>query len=390
MQKFDVLVFGAGMVGASAALGLARQGKKVAVIEPNLPSTALSEQPDMRVSAISLGTQRFIESLGAWQYLKEHRLNPYNQLSVWEDNHTHTSFEADLIGETRLGTILENRHLQCALLEALKQYPSVSWYCDAELVDPNTGAVRCDGEDIVAQLIVVAEGAQSKTRQQLGIGTSGWQYQQQVLAVSITLPDDSGSHTWQRFMPTGPKGFLPLFGHFASLVWYGDKTELSMLSGLSHNELKGRLIQTFDGLSMDMHIDAKAMFPISRMHAKQYGRGRALLVGDAAHTINPLAGQGANLGFKDVECLLSILQNNQELLGSVDTLIKSYERKRRPDNLLMMSMMDGFYATFSNDNLFLKHARNTGLAIAQKMPFAKQQVLKYATGLAKAPSEFLL
>ena len=128
-------------------------------------------------------------------------------------------------------------------------------------------------------------------------------------------------------------------------------------------------------------MDAKATFPITRMHAHHYGKGRAILLGDAAHAINPLAGQGVNLGFKDAQCLIKLLQDDA-LAADPTQLLKDYTRQRRADNALMMSAMDGFYTLFSNHNPLLKLVRNSALAIADKHTFAKQQVLKYAAGIS--------
>jgi 3-demethoxyubiquinol 3-hydroxylase len=382
MQKFDVIVFGAGMIGASAALGLARQNKRVALIEPNLPDEHFEVLPDMRVSAISLGSQRYLAEIGIWQALPTERLQAYTHLSVWEKPSSKTTFSADLIGEHRLGHILENRLLQVAALRQLQHLDNVAWFTEGNIVDPYSGLVEMDnGERVSAKVIIVAEGAQSITREKSGLGTSGWQYQQQVLGISVTLPENSGSHTWQRFTATGPKGFLPLFGHNASLVWYGPAAEISELAALSVNDLKAEVHQAFPELPENININASARFPITRMHATRYGKGRILLAGDAAHAINPLAGQGVNLGFKDVQCLIQLLKD-ERLSATPETLLDAYAKKRRPDNLLMMSAMDGFYTLFSNDNPMLKLLRNTALAIADKQTLAKQQVLKYAAGIA--------
>lgn len=380
---YDVIVFGAGMVGAAAALGLARQGMQVAIIEPELPEMTFSACPDMRVSAISLASEQLLSELGAWQRMDMPRLNKYNKLSVWEDSASMTSFDADLIGQQHLGHILENRQIQIALQKQLQGMDNVTWYDSGDLLDAETGKVAIhDDLHVSSRLILIAEGGLSKTREKLGIGTTGWQYEQQVLAISVELPKDSGHHTWQQFTPSGPKGFLPLFGPFASLVCYGNRDELQSLSALSEAPLKAKLRELFVGLPDDFKINEQARFPITRMHAQRYGRGRALLVGDAAHTINPLAGQGVNLGFKDVQCLLQILKEHPDLLSNTAQLLTRYERSRRTDNLLMMSAMDGFYALFSNDNPALKFIRNNALALANKQSFAKQQVLKYATGLS--------
>ncbi len=374
------------MTGAAMALGLARQGYAVAVIDPNIPAPFdPADEPDIRVSAISVASQTLLEKLGAWKYLSEMRVCPYRRLSVWEGD-AQTDFRADDIGATHLGHIIENRLIQRALYEALQEYPQVSWLttelsCVAE-TDGITVTTK-DGNHLIASLLIGADGAQSAVRREVGIGTSGWQYKQQAFAVGVKTHAPQQDITWQCFVPTGPMAFLPLYDGYASLVWYHHPEHINQLKQLDDEALKQRICEAFPSQLVDFDILSRAAFGLTRMHANAYFRGRSVLIGDAAHTINPLAGQGLNLGFKDVACLLEELEPIawKDDDDALQRALRHYQRKRKPDNLLMMSAMDAIYKTFSNDILPARLARNLILNLAQRSGPVKDKVMKYAMGL---------
>lgn len=386
MQKFDVMVIGGSMTGAAMALGLARQGYSVAVVEPHMPVPfATDSLPDIRVSAISAASEALLERLGAWQGLAAMRVCPYRRLSVWEDG-ARTDFTAADIPASHLGHIIENSLIQRALYEALQQCSRVQWFNAGldRFVDQNTNTViLTEGSEISATLLVGADGGHSKVRQQLGIGVCGWQYKQQALAVSVKTCAPQQDITWQQFVPSGPMAFLPLCEGYASLVWYHQAEQIQRLKTLSDSDLKTEIKQAFPSELVDFDILSRAAFPLSRQHASEYARHNTVLIGDAAHTINPLAGQGLNLGFKDVACLLAELEDKSWLDGTyqLGKALSRYERKRRPDNLLMMSAMDVIYKAFSTDALPVRQLRRCGLRLAQHAGPVKKQVTRYAMGL---------
>ncbi|AWL11490.1 2-octaprenyl-3-methyl-6-methoxy-1,4-benzoquinol hydroxylase [Saliniradius amylolyticus] len=386
-QQFDCVVVGAGMVGAATALGLARQGRSVALVEPAMPETFRASQlPDLRVSAISAASQRLLEELGAWQAIADMRLQPYRRLAVWEEPQARTEFNAVDINRNHLGHIIENRVVQLGLHQALSDYTNVTWF-DAGFAElsmgPGQAAVSLNnGELLTAKLVIGADGAQSRVRQAAGIGTTGWQYRQHALAITVKTQDLAQDITWQQFFPSGPRAFLPLFDGYASLVWYDAPETVQRLEQLSHAQLKQAIMETFPDELVDFEVTDKASFPLTRMHAQHYFSGRTVILGDAAHTINPLAGQGVNLGFKDVGTLLSVVDSIE--LSEADALEKSlrqFAHKRRPDNLLMMTAMDSFYKTFSNDLALMKALRNAALTLAERSGPIKNQVMRYAMGL---------
>lgn len=386
MQKFDIVVVGGNMVGASAALGLARQGYRVAVIEPAMPTPFDAMQPpDVRVSAISLASEQLLEALGAWSFIKEMRHCCYRRLSVWEEQ-GRTDFSSDELDCEHLGHIIENRIVQLGLHQALAAYP-VSWFSAGikglQQTHEMAVAELDDGTRLQAELIIGADGAASRVRQLSGIATHGWQYAQQALAISIKTEQAQQDITWQRFRPSGPLAFLPLYQGYASLVWYNSAAEIQRLKALSFEALKYEVQAVFPEELINFDILETASFPLTRMHANNYVHQRVVLLGDAAHTINPLAGQGVNLGFKDVACLLELLAEHTWLADKhqLDTKLQQYQRKRYKDNLLMMSTMDMLYAAFSNNIAPLKALRNLGLGLAQRAGPVKRQVTRYAMGL---------
>lgn len=396
---FDFCINGGGMVGATLALGLAQQQFKVAVIEPYLPAPFKPEDgPDLRVSAISEASVTLLKALGAWEDIAAMRVKPYTGLSVWDDPSHRTDFTAQSIDMPQLGYFVENRLLQLGCHKALTQFDNVE-IISGQKVEvirlTNTANVNLsNGRTLEAKWLVGADGANSQVRKAAGIGTTGWQYAQQAMGITIRMENAVEPVTWQQFTSSGPKAFLPMFDNYASLVWYDTPDELKRIKSLKPSQLESEILKTFPeeltkGKNSFSVID-KAIFPLTRSHANHYVKGCCVLIGDAAHTINPLAGQGVNLGFKDVEAFLSVSSNfktnstaNDLLTDSAfsQMLFSNYERPRKRDNLMMMTAMDGFYTLFSNDVAPIKWIRNQLLSVAQRIEPAKQEVLKYAIGL---------
>ena len=396
---FDFCINGGGMVGATLALGLAQQQFKVAVIEPYLPAPFKPEDgPDLRVSAISEASVTLLKALGAWEHIAAMRVKPYTGLSVWDAPAHRTDFTAQSIDMPQLGFFVENRLLQLGCHKALTQFDNVEIISGQKVEDirlTNTANVNLsNGRTLEAKWLVGADGANSQVRKAAGIGTTGWQYAQQAMGITIKMENAVEPITWQQFTSRGPKAFLPMFDNYASLVWYDTPDELKRIKSLKPSQLESEILKTFPeeltkGKNSFSVID-KAIFPLTRSHANHYVKGCCVLIGDAAHTINPLAGQGVNLGFKDVEAFLSVSSNykinstaNDLLTDGAfsQMLFSNYERPRKRDNLMMMTAMDGFYTLFSNDVAPIKWIRNQLLSVAQRIEPAKQEVLKYAIGL---------
>lgn len=384
MNNHQVVIVGGGMVGAALALGLARQNIDVAVIENNKPAPFSPEQPaDLRISAVSMASVDLLSELGVWNNVLTMRACPYRRLETWEHPECCTRFNAADIGLEQLGFMVENRILQLALWQEFDHESSITLYCpevlDTFSQDEHGVTITLGyGQTIKAQWIIGADGANSKVRQLAGIGITAWDYRQQCMLINIDTHGKQQDITWQQFFPSGPRSFLPFVGSQASLVWYDSPQRIKQLMAMSDSHLEHEITAAFPDELGAFSILNKGSFPLVRRHAQSYYKGRAVVIGDAAHTINPLAGQGVNLGFKDVKVLLDSVRKDAKLTqGNVH----KYYRCRVVDNLMMQTGMDFFYKTFSNELTPLKFARNAMLKIADNAGPIKKEMLKYAIGL---------
>ncbi|MGX9461848.1 FAD-dependent monooxygenase [Shewanella sp. A14] len=390
--EYDAVVIGGGMVGAAAAIGLGQLGLKVAVIEPREPQSYHFEQPlDVRVSAISVASEQLLARFGVMDELLTMRYAPYTGLETWEMEGCLTSFSAEQIGQTHLGYFFENRLIQLSLWQQLRRMDNVDLLCpckvntfNRKLQSQHIEVLLDNDSQLTTRLLIGADGAHSQVRQWAGIGLTGWDYAQSAMLININTQTPQQEITWQQFTPAGPRSLLPLPGNHASLVWYDDANRIKQLSQLSNLQLAEQIRQHFPS-RLDPHftVESRGSFPLTRRHAQQYYQDNVVIIGDAAHTINPLAGQGVNIGFKDVDVLVAQVA---DAIGSGDTwweskVLKRYQQARYYDNQLMMTAMDAFYAGFSNDLLPLKLLRNGALKLANIDSPIKRKVLKYALGL---------
>ncbi|MGJ0483412.1 MAG: UbiH/UbiF/VisC/COQ6 family ubiquinone biosynthesis hydroxylase [Methylomicrobium sp.] len=390
-EDFDVVIVGGGMVGAAVCCGLGGSALKVAVIESAPPEPFSPEQPhDLRVSALSIASKNILAAVGAWQGIENRRLCPFRRMRVWETAGD-TEFCSDDIGERELGYIVENRVTQLALLDRLQTFDNVKviYRINVNKIHYEPGEASelelADGQLLSAKVLVAADGGQSRVRQTVGLGVTGWDYQQHALVIYVETAYGQQDITWQRFVPSGPQAFLPLTGHYGSIVWYNSPDQVSRLKELSDSDLLDELHNAFpDCLGQINKVLGRASFPLKRQHAQNYVKPGVALVGDAAHMINPLAGQGVNIGLLDAAALIEVLldaHKNGENIADV-TVLKRYEKMRRNENLKMMTVMDAFYRVFSNDLLPVKFLRNLGLGLAERILPAKKLVMRNAIGIA--------
>ncbi len=393
MKNFDCVVVGGGMVGAASALTLANLGLNVAIVEVKPCDVFQPKSPfDLRVSAISAATQQLLEQLDVWNSLAEKRLCPYSRLGVWESELSYTEFNSQTIKQPILGHIVENRLIQLSLWEAIQNRHNITTFCPNTLLSfeqyDDEVIIELEGHTLSSKLLIAADGANSKVRTLANIGVTGWNYAQSAMLINVETELLQQNITWQQFYETGPVAMLPLsgkseLGGYASLVWYHQKNEIKRLSSLDNHQLELEVMKHFPERLGKIKVIDKGAFSLTRKHANTYQKNRVILLGDAAHTINPMAGQGVNIGFKDIKALQHVIAEaigNGEAWFDVDVLSR-YEQKRRTDNLLMMTAMDALYVSFSHPSIIAKAARNLGLFIANKPGAIKNKALAYACGL---------
>lgn len=388
-KKYDIVIVGGGMVGATVACALGDSDLAIAIIEQSMPKAYAKDQPhDMRVSALSIASKNILQAVGAWNGIESRRFCPFRRMRVWESAGD-TEFCSDKINYSELGYIVENRITQLALLERLGDFDNIDLICPAcinniDSTDDCETIILDNGDELMTKLVIAADGGQSRIRQYASLGVTSWDYQQHAMVIYVATDYEQQDITWQRFVPSGPQAFLPLPGQYASLVWYNSPDEVKRLKKLSKEDLLAELLQTFPkDLGQIQQILGVASFPLKRQHAQHYVKKHFALVGDAAHMINPLAGQGVNIGLLDAAALAQVLLEAHSEMGDISefSVLRRYERIRRHENLKMMTVMDAFYRVFSNQIVPLKFFRNLGLGMAERITPVKHKVMRMAMGV---------
>ncbi|MEA3411574.1 MAG: UbiH/UbiF/VisC/COQ6 family ubiquinone biosynthesis hydroxylase [Pseudomonadota bacterium] len=388
-MKVDIVVSGGGMVGATLACACAEAGFRVAVIENREPPPFREDAAfDLRVSAISPGTEMVFRTLGVWPLIEERRACIYRRMHVRDAAGTgEIRFDAAELGHAHLGHIIENSVIQDALRQRLKAHHGVLWLCPNTLrridVAPETVDVALsDGSRITASLLVGADGARSATRSLAGIGFASRDYHQRALVATVKPQHPHQGTAFQRFLPNGPVALLPLGGDYCSIVWTTSEEQARQLLEMPDGAFCGRLFDATAGLlGSILSTSRRAAFPLRGGQARPYVKPRIALTGDAAHTIHPLAGQGANLGIMDAAALAEILVETSRDIGHIATL-RRYERARRGDNELMMRAMEGFNLLFGNTLPPVTLIRNTGLSITNALLPVKLLFMKHAMDIS--------
>jgi 2-polyprenylphenol 6-hydroxylase len=371
-RRYDVIVVGGGVVGAATALALSRAGVSTALIERGEAPAAFDPAAyDRRVYALSPGSIRFLSALEVWPRIAAARVCGYQSMCVWEDSPGQAlRFEAAEQRLPELGCIVENKLLLSVLWEQLREV--AVYECAAlEHWSADLGGVHvrmADGGELAARLLVAADGADSVLREQAGIDCVGWPYPQQAVVCHVESRLPHRHTAFQRFLPTGPLAFLPLADGRSSVIW--SSSEAWMLQTLDDAAFLAALTSASQGvLGALTACSPRAAFPLKLLHAGEYVRARLALVGDAAHVIHPLAGQGINLGLADAEALTEILEQARQQgrdLGGLRVL-KRYERERRADVLDMIAVTEGLFRLFDSDVAVTRTLRRTGMQAVQRL-----------------------
>ena len=396
-MQADLIIVGAGMVGSALALALEHSGLEILVVDGG----PLSVRPfaaegafEPRVSALSAASQRILERLGVWDDIAARRVSPYRDMRVWDGSGTGSvHFSAASVHAEVLGHIVENRAVQDALLDRLHD-SQIGLLGSARLEQLRRSGdgwllTLADGRELRAPLLVAADGANSAVRRLAGCATREWDYLHHAIVTSVRCERAHQATAWQRFTDDGPLAFLPLARqgdeHWCSIVWSTVPAEAERLMALDDEAFRHELGKAFEWrLGQVTAVDPRLCIPLRQRHAKRYVESGLALIGDAAHSIHPLAGQGVNLGFLDAavlaEVLLHALQRGEQI-NDVRVLSR-YERRRMPHNLAMMAAMEGFERLFQADPLPLRLLRNSGLNWVDELPDAKALFVRRALGLA--------
>ncbi|NOZ37919.1 MAG: UbiH/UbiF/VisC/COQ6 family ubiquinone biosynthesis hydroxylase [Gammaproteobacteria bacterium] len=391
-HNVDVIIVGAGMVGATLACALAPSTLRIALLDARCPQQHWADDGyDLRVSAITRASQSLLQELQIWPYIEAQRLNPnpYREMHVWDasgDGEVH--FDSAELGEPDLGHIIENRVIVKALHQRLSKFDNVHLRCPVEMKKLDIGEDRvnltlADETQIQAKLIIAADGGRSWIRQQAGIGLHGWDYDQSALVTWVKTEAYHQDTAWQRFQPDGPLAFLPLSEGYSSIVWSTSHEHAQALLALDEAAFAEELAASFERrLGKIEKVGPRAVFPLRYFETLHYVQARLALVGDAAHMMHPLAGQGVNLGMADAASLAEVLleaHGKHRDLGSYKVL-RRYERWRRADNRAMLCSMDALKLLFSSRSDSIRWLRNTGLNMTDHIMPLKHAFMQRALG----------
>ncbi len=389
---FSVVILGGGLVGSLLALQLGRHGVGTLLLDsgdfaPRWPR----DHYDIRVSAITRATENMFRNLGVWPAMLGRRVQAYQDMRVWDsggDGSIH--FDSALIGQASLGHIVENSVMLDSLHDALRALPAVEMQAAVSAAEIKVETDRslltlADGRVVRSRLLVGADGARSWLRQRLGIETVSWPYEQSAVVATVAVAAGHQNTAWQRFLPTGPLAFLPLTAPYCSIVWSTAPAQAQRLAALPMAQFNDELTEAFAARlgAVSLHGE-RGVFPLRLLHARDYVRPRIALIGDAAHNIHPLAGQGVNLGFADAASLGELVVQAHE--RGVDVggllLLRRYERWRKGQNLATMALMDAFKRVYGNQGALLRQARNSAMTLTDRLPPLKALLNRYAMGLA--------
>ncbi|MGA9574562.1 MAG: UbiH/UbiF/VisC/COQ6 family ubiquinone biosynthesis hydroxylase [Lysobacterales bacterium] len=393
-SAYDVVIVGAGMVGATLASLLSRSGFSVALVEAFEPQAFdATAEVGLRVSAISPGSQAVLEEAGAWKKISAQRVRPYRRMQVEDGVEMEPLvFDAPVFNLERLGTIVENALLQWSVWQVVSAAGLVDMYCPDQLESIELSGERNrvtlgSGAVLNAGLVVGADGAASRVRKTLAIRQDHYSYNQHALVAVVGKQKPNPGVAWQRFLKTGPLAFLPLADGRSSIVWTIPSAESQRLLALDDTVFKSELDNASGGwLGNVESVGPRAAFPLSMRLSESYASRRTVLMGDAAHVVHPLAGQGVNLGFADAASLTELLIAERLAgrdIGSAAAL-RDYDRTRRSESATMAFGMHAIRGLFAVENL--SPLRRAGLALVKRSWLARDLFLQRAAGVgATAP-----
>jgi 2-octaprenylphenol hydroxylase len=397
-QNFDIVIVGAGLVGASLACAIAQQKNatslRIALVEAggNVQSFE-NENFDPRVVALTQASQNLLANIGVWGDVLQNRACAYRDMHVWDGEGTaEIHFNCAEVRENHLGHIVENSVIVTALRKKIAEHSQITLIQPAKIVNlihHDKVQIELDnGELLTTDLLIAADGAQSTVRELAEFETREWDYGHKAIVTTVQTQLPHQATAWQRFMRTGPLALLPLptinQKHFCSIVWSADTELADELMQLNDAEFCARLGVAFEHkLGTIIHAAERIAIPLRQRHAKTYIQPNTVLVGDAAHNIHPLAGQGVNLGLLDVAALAQEIERalDRKIPLNDFSILRRYQRQRLAGNLMMMSAMEAFKRLFGSESLMLTWLRNSGMRQLNSLTAVKKIIVKAAMGL---------
>ncbi len=399
-QSFDVIVAGAGMAGATFALAASQGGLDVALVDPQPFPAQTAPTFDGRATALAFSTFRMLRALGLGEALAPHACR-MDRILVTDGrrpgaaskapHHAFLRFDADEIADRTdgepLGYLVENRHIRSALAGAV-QASAITQIIPAQVAAVEAGAARStvtlkEGRTLTAPLVVGAEGRGSMVREAAGIGVNGWGYGQSGVVATVRMARDHGNVAHEYFLPSGPFAILPLTDSRASLVWTETTRRAEALRGASDEAFLSHLNRRFGEFLGEITVEGpRFVYPLSLQVAERLTAPRTAILGDAAHAVHPVAGQGLNMGLRDAAALAEVLVEAIRLgedIGS-EIVLDRYARWRRFDNATLAAGFDGFVRLFSNDIAPVRLARDLGMAAVNRIAPLRRMFMQEAGG----------